>query len=238
MRPMRPMRAGNQRGLPIRTIAARAVVGLATVIAVGAAGGAAPLAAQSITVQPVSCFRFADNQVVRATTLGEPGGATTRLYFQWTEHPYYYWVDFEHDGPGRYWVTPPKPETRNKEIEFYGVLLDGAGRELARSQILKSKVTSDCQVKLTPQQLGAAQNLTIGETSSKQLHNRVNGFLCDGIVTRVNPENIKRADETCRTCVVAWWLRKELLIPVVGAAGLTGVTSVVSDQPEPSPSRP
>jgi len=205
----------------------------------GASGAVAPLAAQSITVQPVSCFRFADNQVVRATTLGEPGGgATSRLYFQWVDHPYYYWVDFEHDGPGRYWVTPPKPETRNKEIEYYGVLLDGAGRELARSPVLKAKVTADCQNKLTPQQLGAAQNLTIGETSTKQLHNRVNGFLCDGIVTRVNTENIKRADETCRTCVVAWWLRKELLIPVVGAAALTGVTSIVSDTPEPSPSRP
>lgn len=232
---MSTIRESTRRRVPILAVAAMAAAGLA---AAGLAGAALPLAAQSITIQPVSCFRFADNQVVHATTLGEPGGATTRLYFQWTDHPYYYWVDFEHDGPGRYWVTPPKPETRNREIEYYAVLLDGAGREVTRSAILKSKVTSDCQVKLTPQQLGAAQNLTIGETSAKQLHNRVNGFLCDGIVTRVNPENIKRADETCRTCVVAWWLRKELLIPVAGVAALTGVTSIVSDKPEPSPSRP
>jgi len=231
MKATRAMRQRSARHLPILAVTAVCL----------AAAAVAPLAAQSpaITVQQVSCFRFADNQVVRATTLGEPGGGgTARLYFQWVDHPYYYWVDFEHDGPGRYWVTPPKPETRNKEIEYYGVLLDGAGRELARSPVLKSKVTSDCQLKLTPQQLGAAQNLTIGETSDKQIHNRVNGFLCDGIVTRVNPEKIKRADETCRTCVVAWWLRKELLIPVVGAAALGGITSVVVDKPEPSPSRP
>jgi hypothetical protein len=234
-RATRAMRERSARHFPILALAAVCLA------AAGAAATTAPLAAQppSIAVQQVSCFRFADNQVVRATTLGEPGGgATARLYFQWSDHPYYYWVDFEHDGAGRYWVTPPKPETRNKEIEYYGVLLDGAGREIARSPVLKSKVTSDCQLKLTPQQLGAAQNLTIGETSAKQLHNRVNGFLCDGIVTRVNTENVKRADETCRTCVVAWWLRKELLIPVAGAAGLGGITSVVVDKPEPSPSRP
>jgi hypothetical protein len=219
-----------------------------------AAGALAPLAAQpSITVQQASCFRYGENQVVYASTLGEPGGATARLYFQWTDHPYFYWVDFEHDlptgaarpggiagagAPSRYWVTPPKPESRNHEIEYYGVLLDSAGREIARSPALKSKVTSDCQIKLTPQQLGAAQNLTIGETSFKQTKNKVNGFLCDGIVTRVNPDNVKRADEICRTCVIAWWQRKELLIPVLGAAGVTGITSVVIDRPEPSPSRP
>ena len=230
-RATRAMRERSARHFPILA---------ATAVCLAAAASVAPLAAQSpaITVQQVSCFRFADNQVVRATTLGEPGGgATARLYFQWADHPYYYWVDFEHDGAGRYWATPPKPETQNKEIEYYAELLDGAGREIARSPVLKAKVTSDCQLKLTPQQLGAAQNLTIGETSAKQLHNRVNGFLCDGIVTRVNPENVKRADE-CRTCVVAWWLRKELLIPVVGAAALGGITSVVIDHPEPSPSRP
>jgi len=222
-------------------------------LGVMAAGGPALWAAPSITVQQASCFKVAENQVIYASTLGEPGGATARLYFQWTDHPYFYWVDFEHDlpavvpggagpavpaGSSRYWVTPPKPESRNHEIEYYAVLLDGAGREIARSPSLKTKVTSDCQIKLTPQQYGAAQNLTIGETSTKQPKNRVNGFLCDGIVTRVNPDNVKRADEICRTCVIAWWERKELLIPVLGAAGATGITSVIVDRPEPSPSRP
>jgi hypothetical protein len=211
------------------------------------AGGSltAPRAASAqppaITVEQVQCFRTGDNQVVHASTRGEPAGGTQRLYFQWADHPYYYWVDFEHDipgGPSRYWVTPPKPESRNHEVEYYAALLDGAGREVARSPLLKSKVTSDCKIKLNPQQLGAAQNLTIGETSTKQQKNRVNGFLCDGIVTRVNPDNVKRADETCRTCVVAWWQRKELLIPVAGAAGVGSITSIILDRPETSSSRP
>src|SRR5260370_27049821 len=106
------MRPKRKRAMRDRSPSDFSILPLAAVfLAAGAIASTAPLAAQSpsISVPQVSCFRFADNQVVRATTLGEPGGATARLYFQWTDHPYYYWVDFEHDGPGRYWVTPPKP---------------------------------------------------------------------------------------------------------------------------------
>jgi hypothetical protein len=196
------------------------------------------LQAQSITPEQVDCFRTADNQVVRATAAGEPAGGSARLYFQWAEHGAYYWVDLEHDGPGRYWATPPKPETRNHEIEYYATLLDASGHEIVRSSVRKAKVTSDCKPKLTPQQLGAAANLTIGETTKDQEKKRVLGFLCDGIVTRVNPEMIRRIDDICRTCVVAWWMRKDILIPVIGAAGAGTITSIVLDRPEPSPSRP
>jgi hypothetical protein len=205
------------------------------VLALSLAAGAA---AQSIKVEPASCFKFGDNQVVYASTLAEPPGATERLYFQWTDHPSYYWIDMEREGPGRYWGIPPKPESRNKEIEYYGVILDAAGREISRTPAIRSKVTSDCKVNLTPQQYGYAQNLVIGETDTKQKKNRVLGFLCDGIVTRVNPQNIKRADEVCRTCVVAWWMGRELLLPVAAAAAAGGVTTIIVDQPEPSPSRP
>jgi len=219
---------------------AHPVFTLAVFLAAGLGGGlgAGIAAAQSIKVDQAACFKFGDNQVVHASTAGEPAGSSARLYFQWRDHPAYYWVDFERDGPGRLWGIPPKPETRNGEIEYYGVLLDALGREITRSPAIVSKVTADCPVKLTPQQYGAAQNLTVGETSSNQPKNRVLGFLCDGIVTRVDTRNVKRADEICRTCVVAWWARKELLIPVIGAAAATGITTVVLDQPEPSPSRP
>jgi hypothetical protein len=194
--------------------------------------------AQSIKVDPATCFKFGDNQVVYASTAAEPPGASERLYFQWTEHPSYYWVEMEREGPGRYWGIPPKPESRNTQIEYYGVLLDAAGHEIARSPLIKTKVTSDCQVKLTPQQFGYAQNLVIGETNDNQKKNRVLGFLCDGIVTRVNIQNIKRADEVCRTCVVAWWQGRELLLPLAGAGAAGGIATIVIDKPEPSPSRP
>src|ERR1700704_1075004 len=104
----------------LRTARATRARTFLTTVLVLAAGSR--LAAQSIDVEQVSCFRFADNQVAHATTASEPGGASARLDFQGSDHPDYYWVKLEHAGPGRYWATPPKPEQRNKEVEYYGAL--------------------------------------------------------------------------------------------------------------------
>ena len=125
-----------------------------------AAGAGGPLAAQgpTIAVEQLSCMRTADNQVVHAATAGEPGGSSARLYFRWLDpHGDKYWVELEHDGPGKYWATPPKPESHTTQVEYYGVLVDAAGAEVVRSAVRTAKVTSDCKVQLTPQQYGAAQ---------------------------------------------------------------------------------
>ena len=192
-------------------------------------------AQSTVTVEQVPCFRVAENQVVHGTATGEAPGGSARLYFRWEERGGFYWVDMEHDGPGRFWAVPPKPEKRNPLIQYYSVLMDASGREIARSAVRKTQVTGDCHVELTPQQRGVAQNLTVGETTADQSHGGVLGFLCDGIVTRVSASNIRRGDDFCRTCVVAWWKRNEVLIPALAAGG---VTTIIVDRPEPSPSRP
>src|ERR1700709_2049864 len=91
-----------------------------------------------VRVEPVSCFRVADNQVVHATTAGEAPGGAARLYFRWEERGGFYWVELEHDGAGRSWAAPPKPEKRNPLVQYYGVLMDATGREIARSAIRKT----------------------------------------------------------------------------------------------------
>jgi hypothetical protein len=193
-------------------------------------------AQSSITVEQAPCFRVGDNQVVRGAATGEAAGGTARLYFRWEERGGYYWVEMVHDGAaGRFWAVPPKPEKRNLKIEYYGALLDAAGHEIARSQPRKAEVRTDCHVELTPEQRGFAQNLTVGETAAAQTKGEVMGFLCDGVVTRVNSNNVRRADDFCRTCVVAWWKKTEVLIPALAAGG---VTTVIVDEPEPSPTRP
>jgi hypothetical protein len=191
----------------------------------------------SINAEQASCFKVSDNQVVNAAAANEPAGDQGRLYFRWTDHGPFYWVDLEHDGPGRYWAVPPKPDKHNQQVEYYATLLDAAGKELVRSDSRKVKVTGDCKVALNPKQFGVAQNLIVGETDDKQAKKGVLGFLCDGIVTRVNPQNIRRADDTCRTCAVAWFLAEPVLAPLLSGA-LVGVTTIVIDKPEPSPSRP
>lgn len=190
-----------------------------------------------VTAEQAECFPEAANGVVDASVKPEVGGASTRLYFRWDEHGDMYWVDMVAAGGGAYWGIPAKPEPQNETIEYYVAVVDAYGRTLARSESMHSPVREDCRVDLSPQQVGAANNLTIGETVEPQQGNKVLGFLCDGIVTRVSAEGIMRPDEVCRGCVIPWWTKEEL----IGAAGAVGAaTAIIVEEPgpEPSPSRP
>jgi len=198
---------------------------------------ASPVLAQGISLGEPSCLPVERNVVVHASATGEAPGGSARLYFRWRGHGEFYWVGLETEGGGRAWATPPKPRKQNDAVEEYAVLLDAAGHEIARSETRTVPVTRDCRADLSPREHGFAQNLTIGETAANQQNKDVMGFLCDGIVTRVNPAGIRRADETCRTCVVAWWQKNEVLVPLATVGGVTTVT-IIENRPEPSPSRP
>ena len=91
-------------------------------------------------------------------------------------------------------------------------------------------------VELTDKQRGVAENLTVGETTYEQVGLEVDGFLCDGIVSRINPDGILRGDELCRACVIAWWEKKGVLIPIAGAGVITGVVIADDDPQTASPS--
>ncbi len=198
---------------------------------------ASPLLAQSISLGEPSCLPLERNAVVHATATGEAPGGSTRLYFRWKGHGDFYWVGMETAEGGRVWATPPKPRRQNDSVEEYAALLDAAGREIARSETRAVPVTRDCRADLSPRERGFAENLTIGETVPNQQGKDVMGFLCDGIVTRVNGAGIRRADEACRTCVVAWWQKNDVLVPVATLGGVTTIT-IIENSPEPSPSRP
>jgi hypothetical protein len=200
--------------------------------------GAAVAHAQSVTLERPSCMPSENNGLVRATAPAA-NGQTLRLYFRWKDHEDFYWVAMEPEAGGRFWAVPPRPEDRNEQIEMYSALVDPAGKVVSRSETQIVKVTDDCKVKLGEKELGVAENLTVGETSPKQQGKKVMAFLCYGVVTRINYEGIRRSDEVCRACVVAWWLYKPVAIPTVGAA-LIGTGIIITDDPppEPSPARP
>jgi hypothetical protein len=200
--------------------------------------GAAAAQGQTITVDKPACVPVEDNGLLHATATGVAPGLIPRLYFRWMEHEDFYWVALEAEPGGRFWATPPKPERRNDHIEYYAALVDPTGKAVARSPSQMVAVTADCKPQLGPKERGVAENLTVGETSPKQQGKKVLAFLCDGVVTRVNYAGLRRADEVCRACVVAWWQRKAVIIP---AAIGTGVGVSILDRhpkPEPSPSRP
>lgn len=200
--------------------------------------GLSPLAAQppTVTAEQAECFPDMANGIANVRVKPEVGGATVRLYFRWDEHGDMYWVDMVAAGGGEYWGIPAKPEPMNERIEYYAAVLDPYGRVLARSETVFSPVKEDCVVLLTDRQLGAANNLTIGETVAAQEGNKILGFLCDGVVTRVSSDGVPRPDEICRRCIIPWWTKEEF----IGAAAAVGaaIPIISHPPPEPSPSRP
>lgn len=201
--------------------------------------GAVAAHAQSVSLEKPSCMPNEDNGLVRATASGVSAGQTLRLYFRWKDHEDFYWIVMEAEPNGRFWATPPRPEKRNDQIEMYSALVDPSGKVVARSESQVVRVSDNCKVQLNEKELGVAANLTVGETSAKQQGKKVMAFECYGVVTRVNYQGIRRSDEVCRSCVIAWWQRKPVLVS--GAAALVGTGVVIVDpgnNPEPSPARP
>lgn len=220
---------------PLRPAFAVRIGSLAAVIACLLAAGARAQT-PSVTVEPTQCIPVEDNGVITARVQPEVGGTAPRLYFRWREHGTFYWVPMNAAGAGRYWAVLPKPEKTTENVERYVSVVDAGGRELARSGSATIPVQRDCKVELDAKQQGQAENLIVGETALPQKGRDVLGFLCDGIVSRVDANGILRVDDVCRTCVVAWWRRT----PLIAAPALIGTGIIINEtpDPEPSPSRP
>ncbi len=113
-------------------------------------------------------------------------------------------------------------QLENEPAEFYTSVHDPTGRLIAKSKTKVIEVVENCRPDLTPQQLGEAENLTVGETAHWQRGEEVFHWLCDGIIARINPNMIKRGDERCRACVIAWWGKPAVLIPTAATAVIGG----------------
>lgn len=196
-----------------------------------AAGAQVPM----ISVDPTACLPAEDNGVITAKVSPEVGGTLVRLYFRWKDRGDNYFVPMVGKGGGRYWTVLPKPERRNEMVEYYGAVVNAEGKEISRSKVamVTVKDRNDCKLPLTEKELGLAENLVIGETVQPQNRRSVLGFLCDGIVSRIDASGVLRADNLCRTCVVAFWQKRAVFGP------LFTTTAIVTDEdPNPSPASP
>jgi hypothetical protein len=119
-------------------------------------------------------------------------------------------------------------QAENEPAETFVAVVNASGQVLAKSPMQGIFVRDDCRTQLTPKEEGFANNLVIGETAPWQGSEPVFHWYCDGIVTRIDYLDIKREDEFCRACVVAWW-RTPALLPMLGA------TSIVIGHPRPRP---
>ena len=188
--------------------------------------------AQSISLVDLKCIPRKTNGVVKAAIIPDPAvGQSPRVYFRWKGQPAFYWSPMEVEPKGQYWSVLPRPEDRNTEVEYYVAVVDAAGKMVSQSEPRSAKVDGNCDQKLTPKEQGVAENLIVGETTPNQYRKKVIGFQCPGLKIRIDHQGIRRADEECGPCGLAW-------LPPVGlaTAGIVGV--VITDDPEPSPSRP
>ena len=191
--------------------------------------------AQSVSVVDPECLPSKGNGVVRAAVIPDPAvGQSPRLYFRWRGgQQAFYWVPLEVEPGGKYWTILPRPEERNHEVELYAAVVDAAGKVIAQSETELAGVRSDCKVQLNPKEQGLAENLTIGETAQNQYKKKVLGFLCPGVKIRINHQDVRRADDECGPCGLAW------LPPALAGAGALAVALTGSEpEPEASPSRP
>ena len=176
-------------------------------------GAATAATAQSIAVEKPSCMPMEDNGLVQGHRhLARPrasrrastsAGGTTRTSTGWP------WRWSPAATTGRRRRSPSCATSRSRSTPPWST---PPARPVARSESQVVPVTRDCRVQLSPKERGVAENLTVGETSPKQQGKKVLAFLCDGVVTRVNSAGVRRSDEVCRACVVAWWQRKAVLI--------------------------
>lgn len=214
---------------------------VAALVVVLAAGEA--FAAPVITVMAPSCLPPQANGVVTATVQPATGLSSVRAYFRKGGSPDFYYLEMRAATGGAYWVVLPRPEEATKVVEYQIAVRDGDDRE-TRSDLQKVDVVASCKPVLTADQNRAAQNLVVGEMIADQKGKSVLGFLCPGIVSRIDVKGEMRNDEYCRKVVIAQTAAatggRNLLVPlvIVGGAGVAVAIIKHNEKDEASKPRP
>lgn len=142
------------------------------------------------------------------------------------------WMEELDDAEFQAWLE----DLVNEPAEYFVAVVDSQGRFIERTPVDVTEVLQpdNCDPVFTPQQAGEKENLTVGESGEWQRGKEVFHWLCKGVVTRVDPFFIKRPDEVCRACVVAWWQKKEILLPLVAVPPAIVITQFDPDPVSPS----
>ena len=108
-------------------------------------------------------------------------------------------------GRDRAWLERWLADQDEEAAEVYVAVYDAGGSLVKRSDVQLVPVRRDaaCQPALTDRERGWAANLTVGETTELQVARALFHWRCAGVVTRISPDGVLRADETCRACTIA-----------------------------------
>jgi hypothetical protein len=209
-------------------VATAALIGVASVC-----GGA-----ETMTPGIPPCIPVRGNSIVSLSVSPETGWSSVRTYFRKAGSPDFYYVEMRSAGQGRYWAALPRPEESTATVEVQMAVRDVEGKE-TRAPLDKIPVTTSCGQTLTSEQNGYAQNLVVGETLPSQEGEVVSGFLCDGVISRIDSGGNLRPDEACRKALMAAAAQnRKIIIPLIilGAGGIVYVTH--REPPEASQAHP
>ena len=132
------------------------------------------------------------------------------------------------DSRDRDWLADFLESQPHEAAEYYVAVVDAEGSEITRdvTRLTEVRDRDDCVVGLTRHEFGLSQSLVVGETLESQKDREVYHWLCDGIVSRVDFQDVLRPDALCRACVVAGWAPG-----LFGAGGVVTATAIEKREP-------
>jgi hypothetical protein len=176
--------------------------------------------------------------VINLSIRPESGWSSVRTYFRKSGSPDFYYVELRSAGQGKYWAALPRPEESTVTVEVQMAVRDAEGKE-SRTPIQNVPVTTSCSWSLSPEQYGFAQNLVVGETSPSQTGQVIAGFLCDGVISRIDASGNLKPDESCRRVEMlkaAAASDRPRLIPLIILGG--GGVALIKHKEPPEASQP
>jgi len=200
-----------------------------------------PAAPQMFTLTVPNCAPTRGNSVINLSTTPETGWSSVRTYFRKADSSEFYYVEMRSAGRGKYWAALPRPEESTTTVEVQMAVRDAEGKE-TRTQVQKVPVTTSCSLNLTPEQNGYAQNLVVGETVPSQTGQVVAGFLCEGVISRIDASGNLKPDDSCRRILMAEAAaaadeeNRRRLIPLIILGG--GGVALIRHKEPPEASQP
>ncbi len=190
-----------------------------------------------------SCVPARANSVVAVTVQPPSGWSSVRVYFREAGSNDFYYLEMRAGQDGRYWAALPRPVEHATAVDLQVAVKDAEGKE-TRGPMQRVAVTAGCNIVLTPEEASFAQNLVVGETAPAQKNSAILGFLCVGVISRIDSTGVLSSDEYCRKALLAEAAgaegKRKVLVPLLVVGGAGGAIAVVrhNEKHEASPSHP
>jgi hypothetical protein len=199
--------------------------------------------AATATLAPPACIPVTSNSVVNVTLAPPTGWISVRVYFRAAGSQDFYYMEMQAVGDGTYMAVLPKPQREVTQVQIMVAGLNESSEQV-RTETVDVDVTSDCPVTLTSEEQRMASSLVIGNTIAAQFGHTVIGFLCDGIVSRVDINCNIYPDDACRCAALLAAAGegegKKWLVPLILGSAVVGAGAVIfrEEKKPASPSKP